>query len=191
MPIQDEMTLQEPHSVNAPQKSSHKNLPMRVLSRISPSYIPPTSPNAPRAVYIFLRPCIQTFNSRCTRYLNLPLRLIQNRTRVSHWGLLLSSELPSWETQPGDFHTLSSPWEQTSCPLEFDVPELDEAAKTVNVGSFEHKYPTVLQLQKKFVYLGLTFYDDSRNYEEGGDGGGVFEARGGVSWPLQELSALY
>jgi hypothetical protein len=137
-------------------KSMHKNLPMRALSRVSPDYRPPISPQTQRAVYIFLRPCVQTFKGLCTRYLNLPLRLIYKRTEISHWGFLISTELPSTDTRPGKKCTLKEPWERTCYPVELDVPDLDEAAKGVNVGSFEHLFPTTQTTQKKFIYVGTT-----------------------------------
>src|SRR5947207_6748 len=137
-------------------KSMHKNLPMRALSRVSPDYLPPNLPNTQRTVYILLRPCVQTFKGGCTRYLNLPIRLIYKRTEISHWGFLISTEMPSTDTSPGKKCTLREPWERTSYPLELDVPDLDEAAKGVNVGSFERRFPTTQKNQKKFIYVGTT-----------------------------------
>ena len=137
-------------------KSMHKNLPMRALSRVSPAYLPPIVPNTERAVYIFLRPCVQTFKGPYTRYLNLPIRLIYKRTELSHWGFLISTEIPSTDTGPGKKCTLREPWERTSYPLELDVPDLDEAAKGVNVGSFERRFPTTQTTRKKFIYVGTT-----------------------------------
>lgn len=154
-------------TVNPPKWSSHKALQARVLSRISPSYIPQiTSYPVPRAVYIFLRPCIQSFNNRITRYLNLPLRLVHNRTGFSHWGLLISNEIPSTRVQPGEICVLKD-WEKTSFRVELDAPHGDDTKKRANVGSFENKYPTVQPIQKKFIYLGTTMLSNEEIKEKG------------------------
>jgi hypothetical protein len=116
--------------------------------------------NSSRAVYIFCRPCVQTFRGFATRYLNLGLRAIEDYVPFCHWGVLISSEHPPPTKKPGQRHKLRQPWKQTSSSYEMEVPILSERAQKVNVGSLEQYFPTRSKRLKNLIYLGKTTLSD-------------------------------
>jgi hypothetical protein len=117
---------------------------------------------APRAVYIFLRPCLQTCQGFIVKYLNLIVRLFERRINLSHWGIILSTEHPPSQVQPGDLYKLKEDWTKTSSSFELDVPEMTAQSGNVNVGSFERISPTDSSWprQATHVYLGTTTLSD-------------------------------
>jgi hypothetical protein len=112
----------------------------------------------PRAVYIFLRPCLQTYRGFITKYLNLIMRLIERRIDFSHWGIILSTEHPPSDVQPGDLYKLKEHWTKTSSSFELHIPQMTAQSANINVGSFERISPTdaTWPRQETHMYLGTT-----------------------------------
>src|SRR5208337_5619783 len=93
------------------EKTGHKNLPMRILTRpqsTTDEII--TDKNTPRAVYICSRSCIQTLRGFAVRYFNLCLRAVECHVPFCHWGLVVSSEFPTESISSGQTYELSKPW---------------------------------------------------------------------------------
>jgi len=113
-----------------------------------------------RAVYLFRRACIQTFRGRLSRYFNLGLRAIEGYIPFTHWGLLISTELPSPRTKAGTNFTPTRPWKNHSSTFELDVPALVAQSQKVSVGSLEKYFPTKQKKSKRVLYLGTTGLND-------------------------------
>jgi hypothetical protein len=144
-------------------QSKHKNLPMRLLSRIHLTdgrHAGNGICDSARSVYIFRRTCIQTFQGPATRYLNLCIRLIETYGPFTHWGMLVSTEHPTQDTKAGQACTLRKPWTETGSSFELDVPALGQREPKVNVGSLERFFPTRKTTANKVIYLGTTNLSD-------------------------------
>lgn len=120
-----------------------------------------------RAVYIFYRPCIQTFRGFATRYLNLCLRPIEGSVSFCHWGILVSPEHPPMTKKSGQSHKLTQPWKQTNSSYEMEVPALSQNAQKVNAGFLEQCFPTRRRRSKNLIYLGTTTLSDDEITELG------------------------
>lgn len=142
-----------------------KFVPLELLT--TPGPLPPAHDGdtpKPRAVYLFLRPCLQTYQGTITKYLNLIHRLFENRISISHWGVTISTEHPPPEIAPGNSYTLRQHWTKTSTSFELNVPGMDNRERKIDVGSCERFTPTdfTYPRQEVHVYLGTTCLSDEQ-----------------------------
>jgi hypothetical protein len=131
----------------------------------------------PRAVYIFRRPCIQTFQRLIIRYFNFCLRPVEDIFAFSHWGLVISTEFPSSDTRPGDTYKLLQDIKKTSSTFELHVP-LPEEEKKANVGSLEQYFPIDRTCSDVLMYVGQTNLMDEEIYSLGESAVQILAAEG-------------
>src|SRR5271170_4278988 len=109
---------QKPHKIP---KWNYKDVPMTLRAQLNPVEGLDENSHPARAVYINTRTCLQTFKNRYTKYLNIPVRLVERYVPLCHWGILCSTEIPPQGLKSGQKYTPVQPWKSTSSTYELEV----------------------------------------------------------------------
>jgi hypothetical protein len=141
-------------------RSKHKGYPMRLKTHVSQEGTKNMGTPVTRAMYINTRTCLQTFRGYFTRFLNIPVRLMEGHVSVSHCVVMLSTELPPEGYKSGQKYKLKKPWKMTSSTYELDIPRLGEKQASINMGSAQEMLPTTTRHHKNLIYLGTTTMSD-------------------------------
>ena len=157
----------KPQKTKKVKKSKHKGLPVSLKTNLNP--VESLDENSPptRAVYLNTRTCLQTFKGYCTKYMNIPICLVEGYIPLCHWGILCSTELPPEGLKSGQKYTLIQPWKLTSSTYELDIPSLGERQESIHMGSCEERFPATPRRSKHMVYLGTTTLSDAELREVG------------------------
>ena len=149
-------------------KWNYKDVPMTLRAQINPVEGLDQNSHPTRAVYINTRTCLQTFKNRYSKYLNIPVRLVERYVPLCHWGILCSTEIPPQGLKCGRKYTLVQPWKLASSTYELEVISSgDETQSKVHMGSSEERFPASPRRSKHIVYLGTTTLSDAQLLEVG------------------------
>jgi hypothetical protein len=136
-------------------KTSHRDRVLSVRSEFVPADYHQENPTV-RAIYLSRTPCLQTFHSQWTRYCNFLVRPLEPCYPVSHWGLVVTTEVPA----AGAKRKLKE-WPSIRRTIDMQAlpPDGDEGAKAT-VGSFDELSPIRRTAFSKLLYIGTTTFSD-------------------------------
>ena len=145
-----------------------KDGPMTMRAQLNPVEGLDETSRPTRAVFINTRTCLQSLTNPCTKYLNIPVRLVERYVPCCHWGILCSTENPPQTLKSGQQYTLVQPWKSTSSTFELEVLSSgDERRPRVHMGSCEQRFPAGPRRSKHIIYLGTTTLSDAQLLEVG------------------------
>lgn len=138
-----------------PKKTSHRDRALSVRSAFVPADYQQESP-AVRAIYLSRAPCLQTFHSQLTRYCNFLVRPLEPCYPVSHWGLVITPEVPAVGAK-----RMIKAWPSIRRTLDMQAlpPDGDESGNPT-VGSFDDLSPIRRTPFSKLLYIGTTTFSD-------------------------------
>lgn len=142
--------------VTSPKKKRHsyRDRILKAGSTYAPGDYTEQSTTKERAVYLARYPCLQTFHSVWTRYLNFLVRPFERFPPFSHWRLVVTPEIP-----PISLGSKTRLFPQECRTIELQVPR-PWGRETPTVGSFDTVFPVQTAAFPDLLYLGTTTMSD-------------------------------
>jgi len=142
-------------------KTKYAGSDVIIVTKLTPDFL--ETEGELRAVYLSLRPCLQSFRGSNIKYLNLFMRPFRNYKPFCHWGIYVSPHFPEQILKSGTDYLPSECLYECSSSFELEVPKcrVNGKKRKPNVGCFEPSCPTKTSARRRVVYIGQTNKSDA------------------------------